>query len=88
MPYHESNSSAARNPNPNRNSVNLLNTTDQIDAFMFSLNSNAAAGGADGMDDMFGGNMALGHHLQNHISMTTMGAKSKKRRPEVDYSRG
>jgi hypothetical protein len=84
MSYHESNSGAVRTPN--RNSVNLLTTTDQIDSWMFSLNSNAASvatGG--GMQDMFLGGGNMGHHMNG---MASMGVKGKKRRPEVGYSRG
>ena len=88
MSYHESNSGAVRTPN--RNSVNLLTTTDQIDSWMFNLNSNAGGGGnggaQGGMQEMFlGGGNNMGHH---HMGMATMGVKTNKRRPEVGYSRG
>ncbi|KIW06211.1 uncharacterized protein PV09_02688 [Verruconis gallopava] len=75
MPYHESNSGAVRTPN--RQSINLLNTTDQIDNWMFSLNSSAAGQ----VQDVFAG--TVGHHMG---SMVPVGVRDgKKRRPEVGY---
>jgi hypothetical protein len=85
MSYHESNSGAVRTPN--RQSVNLLTTTDQIDNWMFSLNSGGAGAGAGagaGLQDVFTMN-TVGHHMNG---MTAIGVKGKKSRPEVGYSRG
>jgi hypothetical protein len=79
MSYHESNSGAVRTPN--RNSMNLLTTTDQIDSWMYSLNS---GGVNSGLQDVFTG--PVSHHNMN--DMINMGVKGKKRRPEVGYSRG
>ena len=85
MTYHESNSGAVRTPN--RNSVNLLTTTDQIDSWMFNLNANAAQAAQNGMhmQQMFSAGGNTNHHMNG---MASVGIKGKQRRPEVGYTRG
>jgi hypothetical protein len=81
MAYHEPNSGAVRTPN--RQSINLLTTTDQIDSWMWSLNAAGSGAGAGIQGDFTTG--TVGHHVNG---MMDMSAKGKKRRPEVGFSRG
>lgn len=81
--YPEVTNGGMRTPNNDRQSVNLLTTTDQIDSWVWSLGA-GSGGNAPQVQNVFGGDV---HHANTMGMGMGLGVKGKKRSPEV-YSRG